>query len=140
MRTCPGVASFLLSTQPQQPAGIPAENRLLGFWRESQSFDLSDRVSQTGRKRIITANHQPLGSIGVSQVAQQVAIVRDDVEEELTDVCGGWARNGRAAFRNEGISHIEPADQTGKRTTSVVENHAQSRMPFQHTTVDEQRG
>src|SRR5713226_7090692 len=108
MRTCPGVASFLLSTQPQQPAGIPAENRLLGFWRESQGFDLSDRVSQTGRKRVITADHQPLGSISVGQVMQQVAVVGDGVEEKLIDIGRGRTRNSRAAFWNEAISHIEP--------------------------------
>ena len=71
-----------------------------------------------------------LGSIGVSQVAQHSAIVRDGVKEELRDVRRRGAWNGRAAFRNETISHIQPADQTGQRTARMVEDHAESRVPF----------
>src|SRR5580698_4285393 len=96
-------------------------------------------MSQSRGQRIVGSKNEAIGAVSPNQVAQQLAVVRDDIEVKLRYVGRWWSWNRVAAFRHEPISHVESPDDGRPGATCMIQNNSQLWMALEHATVNQQR-
>ena len=120
-------------------ARVGGKNLALVNRVEIERLDLFNRMRQSGRQRIVSPDYEPVRTIGLHEMTQHSATVRDYIEVELICVARRRPRNRRAALRHDPISHVESSDQRGQRAAGVIQDYSQVGMPLEHAAVNQQR-